>query len=87
MRFAAELVALLPPPTATAFVIAHRSFRWLPKQACRCYGTLLARGTAARIGQAGAPPGPIEPLLLLGVLIAGAIAALAWPHAVRHRHR
>lgn len=83
-RFAAELrlrVRLPPPSTATGFAHAHQDYLQLAAEAgwlallfaLGAFGVLCAR--LVRLAQS---PGATEPLLLLAVLAAGAVAALAW---------
>ncbi len=83
-RLAAEMHAqarLLPPPTASAFVHAHNDFLQLAAEAG--LPTLLALLAAfgllmARLQRLVACSPRAEPLALLGVLVAGAVAGLAW---------
>lgn len=72
---------LAPPVTAAGFVFAHNDYLQLAAETglpvmvacCAALALLLARLFARATA-----PGAVEPLLLLGVLTAGAIAALAW---------
>ena len=83
-RLAAELKLrerLLPPAPATTFVHAHNDYLQLAAEAG--VPTLLA--LMAALGmlifgllQRARSPGRAEPLAVLGILVAGAVAALAW---------
>lgn len=83
-RFAAEIAMherLRPPINANGFVFAHQDYLQLAAEA----GVPVLLAILAALGmlltgllRLARAPGAPEPLLLLGVLIAGAIAALAW---------
>ena len=83
-RLAAEIrirERLLPPINAGAFVSAHQEYLQLAAEAgiptLLALLAALAMLFAGLLGAARSPGAP-EPLVLLGVLVAGAIAALAW---------
>lgn len=84
MRLQAELrwrTRLLPPPTGTTFVVAHQEYLQLAAEAGVPVLLSLMLAAGALIGgllRAARSPGPTEPLALLGVLVAGAVSALAW---------
>lgn len=83
-RLAAELrlrERLIPPPPSSAFVYAHQDYlqlaaeAGLPTLALVLASLALVLGRLLRIARS---PGPSEALALVGVLVAGAVAALAW---------
>ena len=83
-RLAAEMrmhERLRPPPNASAFVYAHQEYLQLAAEAgiptalafIGAFGVLLGG-----LLRAVRSPGPVEPLALFCVLVAGAVSALAW---------
>ncbi|MEO7326418.1 MAG: O-antigen ligase family protein [Dokdonella sp.] len=83
-RLAAEMRVherLRPPPNASAFVYAHQEYLQLAAEAgiptalafLGAFGVLLG-GLLRKVRS----PGPVEPLALFGILVAGAVSALAW---------
>lgn len=83
-RFAAEVrlrTRLPPPSTATGFAHAHQEYLQLAAEAgwpALALALLAFAAVWAPLLRLAHSPGAVEPLLLLAVLTAGAVAALAW---------
>nr|WP_281378018.1 O-antigen ligase family protein [Chiayiivirga flava] len=83
-RFAAEIrlgTRLPPPSTATGFAHAHQDYLQLAAEAgwpALALALLAFAAVWAPLLRLAQSPGAVEPLLLLAVLSAGAVAALAW---------